>query len=37
LTSHGHPTSNAAQSISATLITATDDFGFIIEKTDVEV
>jgi len=36
LTADGHPTSNAAQSISATLITATDDFGFIIEKTDVE-
>ena len=37
LTVDGHPTSNPAQSISATLITATDDFGFIIEKTDVEI
>jgi hypothetical protein len=35
LTVDGKPTSNAAQSISATLITATDDFGFIIEKTDL--
>lgn len=34
LTAEGAPTSNAAQSISATLITATDDFGYIIEKTD---
>lgn len=35
LTFDGKPTSNAAQSITAVLIQATDDFGFIIEKTDV--
>jgi len=37
LTANGEPTSNAANSIDANLINATDDFGYIIEKTDTNI
>ena len=35
LTANGQPTSNASLSISAELINANDDYGFIIEQTDL--
>lgn len=36
LTPEGAPTSNAALSIDPNLIEATDDYGFVIEKTDID-
>lgn len=36
LTVDGKPTSNSSQSVPASEITATDDFGYIVEKTDLQ-
>jgi hypothetical protein len=35
LLANGNPTSNASLSIDPNLIEATDDYGFVIEKTDI--
>ena len=36
LTANGQPTSNASLSIPVSQITVTDDFGFVITKTDFQ-